>query len=282
MKFPAQIFALSIFFVVSFPTCAQSDDVINLLRNNDIARLETSLGTVQRKFENGQATEYELRNAFRPFYTLDAQSEQNLRNWAANAPRSYNAHLALGIFYKRKGTDARGDNAISETPKKNLADMERYFALSESELHKSMGLAKNPYLSIFFLLAIAGVQGDADEAHALLLQANKGLPSNALARGRYAVFLTPRWGGSYAKLDGFIAESAAQGAPANVVNQLQAIEFNDKGLTLEEHGNHTAAKEQFIMALKLGEQIGGTFKSEFLETSLDYICGNNNSASYYH
>lgn len=83
-----------------------------LLKNNDILGLEAALTGVQSRFEGGQATEIELRDAFRPFYNLDEASAKNLIAWAASSPKSYVAHLALGIHYKRRGSDARGDKYL--------------------------------------------------------------------------------------------------------------------------------------------------------------------------
>ena len=108
---------------------AENIDVIALLHNNDRNQLENSLNTAQLQFENGDITEYELRNTFRPFYSLDALVEKNLKDWVASSPKSYIAHLALGIYYKRLGEVVRGHKYISETPQKNIDEMTRYFKL---------------------------------------------------------------------------------------------------------------------------------------------------------
>lgn len=71
---------------------AQGDDALSLLHSNDCNRLESSLSAVQDGFEKGDVNEYRLRNAFRPFYNLDALSEKNLIACTARWPKSYVMH----------------------------------------------------------------------------------------------------------------------------------------------------------------------------------------------
>ncbi|MGR9106602.1 MAG: tetratricopeptide repeat protein, partial [Gammaproteobacteria bacterium] len=119
--------------------------------------------------------------------------------------------------------------------------------------------------------------GDRDTSFALLRRANEILPGNALVRNRYAISLTPRWGGSYKQLDQFIADTKGERVPASVVLQLEAIEHNDKGLSLEEQHQHDAAMEHFRRSLEIADRVGGTFAKEFLEPSRYYGCSGQNA-----
>jgi hypothetical protein len=267
--FPA--IATLMILAFSFPR-SEAADVVSLLRSGDFRQLESQLSKAQQGFEKGELTEYELRNAFRPFYRLDEVADKNLQDWVERSPKSYVAHLALGIRYKRMGGEARGGAYISETPPARLKESRRLNDLSETELRRSMALTEKPYLSIFHLMSIMGDRGDRNSLSLLLLQGNKILPSNALVRNRYCMFLVPRWGGSYEDVDNFIARSRRQGAPASVILQLRAIELEDKGLTLMERRDPIAANELFEKALQLGKEIGGTFTEENLGRTWEYLC----------
>jgi hypothetical protein len=271
---------LGIALGMSCPVFAQGADISALLRANDIAPIEESLADLQRRFERQELSEYELRNAYRPFYALDPTSVKNLQAWAAGSSKSYVAHLALGIYYKRLGTAARGQDTIARTPRSKLDEMRRWFALTDAELRGSMALTEKPYLSIFHLLDVTGVLGDRRGAEELIARANEMLPSNALARNRHVGYLVPRWGGSYAELDRFIEQATRQGAPASVIRQMEAIKYNDIGFSLEESGKRVEAQVNFERALRLGQEVGGTFSAEFLSTSRAFMCSGPAARSY--
>src|SRR5690606_19998049 len=159
------------------------------------------------------------------------------------ALNSYPSHLALGIYLKKQGLEARGTKYISETSDKELNKMREYLTKARAELSKSLQLTKKPYLSIFHLLDISSTMGEKNESYALLKKANTILPSNSLARNRYLNSITPRWGGSYSEVDRFIESCKSEGAPNFVIAQLQAVKFQDKGLTFYEKNNYQAASE---------------------------------------
>lgn len=248
-----------------------------LLQDNNVTELETLLAGVQRRFEDGELTEIELRNAYRPFYDLDEGAARNLAKWASSSPRSYAAHLALGIYLKRRGIDARGDKYIADTSREAMEQVSVYYRMAAEELRFSMTLTKKPYLSTFHLLTISMQFGDRDTSIAMLRRAKAILPSNSLVRNRYAISLTPRWGGSYEQLAKFISDTKGESVPENVVLQLEAIEHDDKGHTLEEQHQHDSAMEHFRQALALATRVGGSFGKDFLTTSRHYGCSGQNA-----
>lgn len=259
---------------------SQGDSVDSMLRRNDVTALETFLGRIQARFEDGSLSEIDLRNAYRPFYTLDANAANNLRRWAAHSPKSYPAHLALGIYLKKLGRAARGGDFVQMTAEEKLAQMKHYFGLAESELRRSLPLTAKPYLSVFHLMDISTYEGDRPWSKELLLQANRLLPANSLARGRYVTSLMPRWGGSYEEVDAFIKDAKSEGVPGRVIWQLEAIEADDLGHTYEERGDQAEAQAQFTKALQLGMRVGGSFSSDFLPVSRYYVCSVANRAPY--
>jgi tetratricopeptide (TPR) repeat protein len=258
--------------VLGISRIADAASLGELLKNNEIRGIEAALTGVQARFESGQATEIELRDTFRPFYNLDRVSAKNLIAWADSSPNSYVAHLALGIYYKRRGTDARGEKYLAETPDRDIARMAGFYEQAAKELRASMQLTQKPYLSIFHLLTISMQFGDRETSLALLRQANELLPSNSLVRNRYAVSLTPRWGGSYEQLGAFISATKAEDVSTRIVWQLEAIRHDDKGHSLMAQNRQSEAMPNFLIALELGSRVGGTFAEEFLTASRYYVC----------
>lgn len=266
------IFAFLLIFA-SLTARSEEPNIQLALSNNDFKLLDTTLNGLQQSFEIGRLSEIQLRNAYRPFYKLDKQQQEALREWPRKSPSSYAAHLALGIFLKKAAQDARGDGFISETSQKQLTEMHRLNELSRAELRQSINLTKKPYLSVFHLLDIAKSEGDDEAMQKLLAQANKILPNNFLARARYLTSILPRWGGSYEQAQKYIQTASKEGLDAKGVMQLEAIVYNDKGDMAWRNRDHTAAKANFLKALDLANTVGGSFKKDFLESADSYICG---------
>jgi len=276
----ATVAAGSLVALLAMGAVAGAADVAAMLAANDVAGVDELLNGVQKRFEEGAVTEIDLRNAFRPIYDLTPTEAQNLHAWAASHPTSYAAHLAEGIYFKKRALAARGDKYISETSKEALEEMSRNFGPAKAELTKSRDLTKKPYLSLFHLLDVALYEGNRAEALALLTAANEILPKNSLARNRYAMSLMPRWGGSYPDVEAFIVKSKSEGLDERGIMQLQAILHDDKGHTLEERGDHAAARAEFVQALDLGRQVGGTVQVDFLKVSRIYVCSGPDGAKY--
>lgn len=258
--------------IVSSAYGADEEQWTSLLRSGRFKELEAATIKMQVKFENRLISEVELRNAFRQFYDLDPRSVVVLDEWKKMFGSSYTAHLARGIYFKRRGLDARGETSIDKVPKESLEMMRRYFALAEQDLEVSLKFAAKPLLSIFHLLNISQVRGDRSKSAYLLAYANKIVPGNALVRNRYMMTLTPRWGGSYEEMELFLKKTKLEGVEPSVLMQLEAIKFDDQGWTSLDVGDQIGAIEYFSKAQELGKRVGGEFSKDFLVNSKPHIC----------
>jgi hypothetical protein len=234
---------------------AQTEDfALTQLHAESFSSLDRYFEAKQAGFEAGTLSEFELRKAYVPLYDLNAEDLARLKAWAAGQPRSYAAHLLLGIHYKRRGDAARGTAYIAKTDPAALREMDRQFALASTELARSAKLTAKPYMTWFFLISISTSRGSADETRAILDKAVQQYPPSELVRLRYMGSLTPRWGGSYEQMDAFIARSRAEGMPRRVIAELTAVEEDDKGDMGAASGDERAAVLHFEKALALAKE----------------------------
>lgn len=261
---------LALFFSLS--AGAQPNPTLVALDSRQFKQLDANLNGLQARFEAGQATEVELRDAFRAFYELTPLQEAAVREWVRSSPNSYSAHLALGVFLRRKAGEARGNEYINKTPQEKISRMIAIQDEALPEFERALALTPKPYLAAFHLLNITALQGDRAASKRAIKIANKALPSNHLARGRYMVFITPRWGGSYLEMRAFMAQSKSEGLDEAGLMQLEAIMYNDMGKSVMEKGDSTTAYSYFKKALELDKQNGGIFRKDFLATSDYYVC----------
>ena len=243
-----------------------------LLLANRTSDVEIYFNTVQTRFENSEINEFEVIREFNAFETLNEDSVENLKNWAASAPGSFVARTGLGIVYQQLGGEARGEDNILNTPPQNIRLMREYFQLAAEELNTSIGLTPKPYISIFYMLELTGKSGEHAFADQLLHQANEILPNNSTARVRRAWYMAPRWGGSYEEMDWLIALTKGQQAPFNVVLRLEALKYDDMGAALVNQGDFPQAMQYFERALWFGNAAATTFSENFLLNAQYYMC----------
>jgi hypothetical protein len=239
-------------------------ELLALLRAQEFETLESATRQVQEKFEKGALSDIQLRNTYRQFYDLDEQDLAKIKEWKKTVPASYAAHLILGVYFKRKGFDARGDKYISQTPQENIDRMRQYHESAITELGKSLKLTEKPFLSVFHLLDLSKSGGSKEESRALVLAANKMLPSNTLARNRFMKTLTPRWGGSHEEMKQFIAQSKEEGVSTVGLIQLEAIMYDDMAATSLAQGDRQKATTYLFQAVALAQRVGGDSRTDWL------------------
>lgn len=258
---------------------AQAETWPNLLRRGEFGKLEAQTIALQKRFKSGEATEFELRQAYRSMYNLTRQDLLSLDLWQKTYPQSYAVRLIRGTYYKRAGVNARGDNFASVTPPENFAAMRTFYALALPQLEESLSLTEKPYLSVFHLLDIR--DGNRHAQKALMKTGTIILPTNRLVRTRFMRSLAPRWGGSYETMRTFLAEAKRTGATELGLLELEAIIFDETGDTDIRRGDRSGAIRNFRKALEIGARVGGEVPQE-LQYSWHYRCKLSELKTYCH
>ncbi|MDH5640443.1 MAG: DUF4034 domain-containing protein [Nitrospira sp.] len=250
-------------------TSAQGKPLLALFKAGNYSALESALRDIQAKFDAGMLTEIELRNVYRQFLDIDQQDLSRIEEWKRAVPDSYAAHLIPGVYFKRKGWEIRGDHAISRTPPENIERMRQYHQLATNELMASLKLTKKPFLSLFHLL---NTSPSREQALELVAVANQLLPGNTLARNRYMIGLTPRWGGSYEEMKLFISRSKEEGLNNDGLLQLEAIMYDDMAHTYFQQGDRQNAAKCLDRATELAQQVKRKeFREEFLSFLIRHV-----------
>ena len=259
-------------FACAQPTFAQFANPLEQLRSNNVAGVEEAFFELQKRFETGEASEYDLLDAYKAFYQRDDEHRPELDEWIKRFPNSSSAYLARGVYYRKLGEFRRGAEYSSQVPRENLVYMEKMFAASKPDLEMALHLNPKSYLAALNLLNIALFQSDDRAADQYLTLGNAVLPSNFIVRARYLIGLAPKWGGSHKSMEEFIAHCRSQGLPQEKVDMLNAIRIDDQGTVAEESGNFKQARAEFKRALVLARPAGKRFRQDYLGSSAR-ICG---------
>jgi Zn-dependent protease with chaperone function/tetratricopeptide (TPR) repeat protein len=184
--------------------------VLGLLEKRDFAALEKLLGGHQWAFEADPDSSRPLENAFAAFRKVPRNGEAALNEWVGKHSSSYVALVARATYSYAQGLDARGGRFLKDTPDENVETMRFYLGKARRDLDRSLKLAQKPYMSRLLLMAVAGTSGSRRTVRTQYLEAVKLAPRSVELRLAYMTSLEPRWGGSLASMEAFVAESRAQ------------------------------------------------------------------------
>jgi hypothetical protein len=130
--------------VYGLPAGPSPSDLIALLSDGNYTELDRRLTSVQHAYEAGEIDDVALREVFRGLYVSSPDLKHVFDKWVEALPKSYAAHVARGIYYKKVGQAARGEELASKTSAQQFRDMQEALAVSSSELDKSMPLTRKP------------------------------------------------------------------------------------------------------------------------------------------
>jgi TPR repeat protein len=176
-----------------------------MLAGRDYAAIEDAARDLRQRYQSAKLTSDEFNDQMVVIATAaDATMAADLARWAQAAPDSYTAHYVLGVLYLNLARAARGGKWASETSEEQFAGMRKYAESARAELRRSLVLFDKPYPSYRPLIAVAALLGLPAEANEYLAAASKIDADAVGVYLRYFLYNTPRWGGTYARLDALV------------------------------------------------------------------------------
>lgn len=232
----------------------QASAPLELLKAGSYAELDADLNGIQTAYEQGKTDDVAVLAAFRAFYLSDPSLEPYFVEWRKRYPNSYAAHLALGIYYKYQGREARGGAWASETSSGRFASMDLAFSSALPELNKSLTLTKKPLVSYVHLIDIAAHEGDHDAADSALAAGNRADPHNFIVRMKYMEMLQPRWLGRDGDMQAFYQRCKVDGLDQAKLNFLQAEILENEAFDRDDNGiKDVVTRDDYAKAIALIE-----------------------------
>jgi hypothetical protein len=206
----------------------QDNTLVLALYDKDFVRAEKYLDDLTARFEKRTLAEFDYTAAYAELGFHRPELIRYLNAWVEQRPNSVQALLSRGRFYKRLADQKRGNKRFADVPKADIEEMRRLHGLAYTDLTAVLKLKPDAYYALVQLLNITQDHGAKAEARRMIDEANRIFPQNFVARARYLLQLTPRWGGSYPEMEQFIAESKSTGASPRQVRWLTAIMKDDQ------------------------------------------------------
>ncbi|MGH8702119.1 MAG: hypothetical protein ACREVR_13245, partial [Burkholderiales bacterium] len=136
------------------------------------------------------------------------------------------------------------------------------------DLERSLKMTQKPYLSHRILMSIARTSGDRKGARARYLEAVKLAPQSVELRLAHMTSLEPRWGGSYAEMEAFVAESRSQLRDPGAVARLAARVPADRADERQRAKDYVQALKHYDDALGLYASAGTLCERSYVLSQL--------------
>jgi tetratricopeptide (TPR) repeat protein len=234
---------------VATPTQAEA---LGWLMQDRFVELDARYGAIQQAYRDHRISDVELRAAFRVFYATDADLDAHYAAWVAQSPRSYVAHLARGIYYKKVGAERRGVGFIDQITPAQIEGMEAANKVAAQEFTASLALDDKPILTYLHSIDLDMDSGNKTQARQWLDRAIAIDPDDFVVRVKYMGALQTRWLGSVEEMKAFLAECRKANLPAAQIKTLEAIELDDEAWVHQyRDGNLEAAVRDYAKVAKL-------------------------------
>jgi TPR repeat protein len=148
-----------------------------------------------------------------------------------------------------------------------MTQMREYYDIATADLERSLALTEKPYLSHRYLLTISRYLGGPDAMRLHYEEAIRWAPQRVETRLAYMKGLEPRWGGSYAAMEGQLADSRAALSDPQAVRRLAARIPASRG-----HDAHD--RKDYLRALSYYDE------ASELDAAADILCARALELSY--
>jgi tetratricopeptide (TPR) repeat protein len=212
--------------------------------------LNSKLEEFQQAFEEDYQAEDYVFGAFEAFKKADSAYEPILQNWIKQFPASYAPYVARAEYYCACAMQARGIKRAIEKDQNEYKEMERYYSLALLDIDQALKLKIG--MDVCYALKVEiGMALEKEELITnALVEATKYHPYGYRVRLKYLQTLTPRNGGSYEKMEGFIASCAKVAVYNPKIKELSAAIPADKGSAFSYLGKYDQAVKMYTEALK--------------------------------
>lgn len=180
--------------------------LLALLKARRFADLDRCFEDYQTAFELDAHNEYWPSDALEAFRTGDAAIGMLVGDWADESPKPWAAYAARGAHRHALAWLLRGTGYADSVSDEVFAEFHRHERAAADDLKKA--IARRPRFVAAHYVLIQILRG-SPAARQVLDQALRACPGCFQPRAAYLDALTPKWGGSYEKMEAFVRESLA-------------------------------------------------------------------------
>lgn len=232
----------------------QPREVTSLVLAERFEEFERRSKSYEAKFAQDPAYESPLIKLYDALERTNNQVLEKLDKWVASRP-SYISYGARGVWKERRGYWLRGGEFVERTPPESFASMRR--AHEEARRDLSIALEMNSKFAPAYnsLIRIERASGSRKSAKTILATAVRQIPHTYYVRFEYLQALTPRWGGSYQRMQIYTDDLDKKAIANPRIWSLKGEAFADRGVKAWNASDYEAAARHYTVALSYGDRM---------------------------
>ena len=176
-------------------------DIIERVKQNDIATLESHFTSLLKDYHNDPNTELALSIKYEAFANSDPVFEPLLSAWLEAYPDSIAAKLALGRHYSHLGWLSRGTRYISKTHDNQINAMNEYFGRASNYFLQVIKQDPDMILAYHGILSMVKTMRNPVLEETVTAKAMAVRPDSYLFNYQRLFAMQPKWGGSLEAID---------------------------------------------------------------------------------
>jgi tetratricopeptide (TPR) repeat protein len=186
-------------------------DLSEKVRAGKFDAVQALIKTAEDQANADPRNELNLTYAMSVFAIPDPAITDQLKQWAQDTPDSAIAHCARAIALDQAAAHARGEQggSASSIPSSDFLEMEKDLNQAMMEADSARALDANLMNSYLIAIDAAKMESDSVAMEEASKRALAKFPLSLQVHTTLIAAMTPKWGGSYDKMDEFAHESQA-------------------------------------------------------------------------
>ena len=174
-----------------------------LFENRQFESLNLIYENAQQDFEDDFNNEYKLEDAFRIFHATVPSYEALFEDWIANSPDHFAPYLARAHYYFARGWESWGSGPAGDRTQEQFKMRWQNFKKAIDDIDTALGIHQKLLTAYMMMINISAAMAREDDLQNWAKEAVELFPYSFLIRSEYIRVISPRWGGSYRRMENF-------------------------------------------------------------------------------
>ena len=181
----------------------QINELRELFENRQFEPLNVIYENYQQDLQADFNKEYQFEDAFRIFQTTLPFYEELLAAWILDSPGHFAPFLARAHYYFAKGWEIWGQGGPKDKKPEQFKKRWRNFQKAIDDINMALVINQKLLTAYIMMINISSAMADEEGLRKWAKEALELYPHSFLIRAEYIRVISPRWGGSYRKMENF-------------------------------------------------------------------------------